>query len=135
MGIQLTSETLYMITGSVISLIFDLFPWLATWYQSIKPNNKRWVMIFVLIIVSASMIGLSCWEVTAPLLVKHINVTCTEAGIVEFVEIFFYTLIANQATFLLNPFKPNKPKNDAVKKDPYQERIEQDPDTKYKSNY
>ncbi len=103
MGALLTSTTLALMAGMVISILADLVPGWTGWYASRTPIAKRWVMIAVLGITSVVIVSLSCWEPTQLLIAKYVVVECSEAGIIQVVEVFVYALVGNQGMFLLSP--------------------------------
>jgi hypothetical protein len=100
---EISPAVLWMIVGAVFSIVADIFPGFSTWFETKSKNVKRWVMLSLLLAVSGAIFGLNCWVVTAPIIVKYVLVTCSEAGFLDLVEVFVLTIIGNQAAFLLLP--------------------------------
>ena len=95
----MTADTLTLIVGSVLSLVFGYFPGLEGWYTSLKSEVKALIMIGLLLLTSAVIFGINCLGWAGGLGVPE--VACTEAGLMEFVKIFFVALAANQSTYLI----------------------------------
>lgn len=100
---MITSPMLFMVAGMVLSLLTDLLPKWKPWYASLDGLGKRWVMIILLFITSVVIVSLNCWELTQTVIIKYVVVECSEAGIVQVVEVFLYAAVGNQSTFLLSP--------------------------------
>lgn len=99
----LTPAVLWMLLGSLLSILADIIPGFNSWFDSRTKNVKRWVMLTLLLVVSGAIFGLNCWVVSAPYIVKYVQVACTEAGFLDLVVAFVYTIVGNQAAFLLLP--------------------------------
>src|SRR4030043_1887772 len=92
----MTSETLLIILGAVLSLLFSYVPGLANWFNPLDENKKRLIMLGMLVVITASVFGLSCAGV--------INaVTCDKPGAMGLLTAFLFALMANQGTNALSP--------------------------------
>jgi hypothetical protein len=96
----MTPELLTSVAASVLSLVFAYAPGVSEAYASLRPVQKRLVMLGLLAGVAAGMFGAAClgW---APLL--GIEAACSRQGAVMYLRLFFAALAANQSTFLLAP--------------------------------
>jgi hypothetical protein len=102
------SETIYLLAGSVLSLIFSYVPGASDWFNTFDATRKRLVMLILLAVVTGAIYAGACtglWD----------TVPCTQAGIMQLAQAFFAALIANQATYLISP----EPKPDV-----YPERLD-----------
>jgi hypothetical protein len=90
------STLLAAIAGLLLSIVAEYVPA----YQQLEDRYKRLVMGLALVLVSASMYGLSCagWLV---LLLDVDLVSCDQAGVVALVKAFLAALITNQTTHSL----------------------------------
>jgi hypothetical protein len=99
----MSPEILWMICGGVVSILTDIVPGYSAWFDGLAKNYKRLFMIAVLLAISGSILALNCWDFAAPLVQKYVAVECSEAGILDFIEIFVLAVVGNQATFLIAP--------------------------------
>lgn len=96
----MTAETLSLVAGVVLSLLFSYVPKLNTWYAALDGVNKRLIMLAVLLVTSVVIYGQACigwlgmWDV---------NVTCDTAGIQELIKAFILAMIANQSAYAVTP--------------------------------
>lgn len=97
------SETIYLLAGSVLSLIFSYLPGASDWFGALDATRKRLVMLVLLAVVTGSIYGGSCVGLWA-------TVPCTQAGVMQLLSAFFAALIANQATYLVSPEPRPEPK-------------------------
>jgi len=94
-------NSLALIAGTVLSLLFSYGPGLRQKYDSLSPDYKRLVMLAALAVVTLGLYGASCAGVYDLPFVA--GVECTRAGALGLFELFVSALIANQATFLASP--------------------------------
>lgn len=92
----MTAETLSAVAGVVLSLAFSYVPGVREWFDALDATRKRLIMALSLVIVSAGVVALSCWNIT-PL------VTCNQDGVVALVSAFIAALVANQSAYLITP--------------------------------
>ena len=94
----MTELQLTLILGTALSLIFTYFPGLKVWFDGLVAEQKAQVMAVGLLIVGASVTGLSCAGLISA-------VTCTQSSIFGFVTGSLLNAILasapNQATYLL----------------------------------
>lgn len=90
------SETIYLLAGSVLSLVFSYVPGASDWFAAMDATRKRLTMLVLLVVTTGAIYGGACaglWDM----------VPCTQAGLMQLATAFFAALIANQATYLISP--------------------------------
>ena len=92
----MNAETLALIAGAVLSLLFSYIPGLSTWFETLAPDVKRLFMLGVLLVVTGALFGLSCAGLFA-------YFACTWAGAWQAVQLFILAAIANQGAYALTP--------------------------------
>jgi len=83
-----------LVAGAAISIIFEWFPWVSQWFESLAPNYKKAVMAGVLFLATAGILGAAC-------LGKTDIVACNEVGVWDAIGAYVVVLAGNQATHLL----------------------------------
>lgn len=96
----MTAETLSLLAGAVLSLLFSYVPGLNSWFDTIKPEFKRLTMAGLTFVVAAAAYGLSCAGLGEQL---KIAVVCDQAGAIALVQAWVLALVANQATYGVTP--------------------------------
>lgn len=98
----MTSEQLTAIAGALLSLAFSYVPGLRRRYEPLTETAKRLVMLVLLLLVAAGVYGLACthWGV-----LLEIGITCDKPGLRRLVWALVLAIMANQATFFINPKK------------------------------
>lgn len=91
----LTSETLVVLAGTVLSLVFEYVPGVEKWYGGLDSQQKRIVMAGVVIAVAAALLGLSC--ANSP----YVLTECTPEGSWNLLGLVVMALAANQAVHRL----------------------------------
>ena len=94
----MTSDSLILISGAVLSLLFSYFPGLNTWFAAKSSDVKRLIMAGVLLVVSAAIFGLSCAGYGSDI---GITLDCSKEGVIGLVKVFILALIANQGAYAL----------------------------------
>jgi len=94
-------NSLALIAGTVLSLLFSYVPGLRQRYDALAADHKRLVMLAALALVTLGLYGASCAGLYDLPFVA--SVECTRAGASGLFELFLSALIANQATFLASP--------------------------------
>lgn len=92
--VDFTPQLLVAIVGIVLSLLFNYFPLLNTWYADLKTEFKSLIMILLLLLSAVGVYLLTYFglvETTEPL------------SIWLAVKIFISALIVNQATYVISP--------------------------------
>jgi hypothetical protein len=92
----MTSQTLLIILGAALSLLLSYIPGLATWFQPLPDDKKRFIMLIMLVVITGAIFGLSCvgWMDA---------VTCDKPGAIGLITAFLLALMANQSTFAISP--------------------------------
>lgn len=100
---EATPESLSVLAGAGLSLLFAYVPGFASWFQKLGDENpedngtkKRLVMLAILFMTVLIVIGFSCAGILG-------GVTCDKAGIIQVIWCFILAMIANQSTFLISP--------------------------------
>lgn len=100
----MTSEQLLTVAGAVLSLLFLYIPGLREKYAGLSDEVKRLIMAGILLVVSASVYGLSCAGLLGSLMTQAAQaVTCDQNGLIELVWAFVLSIIANQSVYQLAP--------------------------------
>jgi len=94
----MTSDSLILISGAALSLLFSYFPGLNTWFAAKSSDVKRLIMAGVLLVVSAAIFGLSCAGYGSDI---GITLDCSKEGVIGLVKVFILALIANQGAYAL----------------------------------
>ena len=90
----MTSEQLAGLTGIVLQLLFEYLPGVSGWYDGLTVQVKRLTMAGLMLVVAASVYGLSCYTVWT-------SVTCDSVGIQTLISAFIAALVANQGAHLV----------------------------------
>ena len=93
-------ESLALIAGAVLSLLFSYIPGLNASFAGLGSEVKRLIMAGLLLAVAASVYGLSCAGVGASF---GIEVPCTQEGLLGLVNVFVLAVIANQGAYSITP--------------------------------
>lgn len=96
MNFNLSPETLSMIAGVVLTLLFSYVPGIAGWYQTFTAEKKSLVMLGLLVIVSIGAFSLSCAGWIAGL-------ACTTVDLQRLVGCLLLAVIANQSVYKISP--------------------------------
>ena len=92
----LTVALFTALVSGVISILTNWIPHFNTWYTNLSQDNKRYVMLATMAVVSLGIWLVSCYE-------WFVLVTCTEKGLKDLIAIFISALVTNQATYLAVP--------------------------------
>ncbi|HEY3310567.1 MAG TPA: hypothetical protein VGK00_02900 [Anaerolineales bacterium] len=93
--LALTPESLSMLLGGLLALLFDWFPGLAPWFDRLSRLKKQQLMVVLLGLVAAGIFAGSCrgWFDT--------GLTCERASLPLLVEYILTAAAVNQAVHLL----------------------------------
>ena len=91
----MTDNTVGMLAGAILALLFGYAPGLRPWYETLEPTRKALVMLALLLLAALLLYGTACYT---PF---DTGVTCDEAGLWQVVRLFLAAMIANQATYLI----------------------------------
>ena len=92
----MNAELLASFGGVVFSLLFSYFPGLSGIFDPLPANQKRLVMLAVLVATAAGVFGLACVG-------KYNLVACNVDGAWALLEYFVLAAIANQTAYRLSP--------------------------------
>jgi hypothetical protein len=96
------SDTLALIAGFVLSLLFSYIPGLNEKFAALTPTKKRLCMAALLMISAVGLFALACGSALESLW-PGLGVVCTQAGAWSLARIFILSLIANQGTYSISP--------------------------------
>ena len=96
----MSAESLALISGVVLSLLFSYIPGLNVKYAELGSEVKRLIMAGLLLVVAGSAYSLSCagWGASF-----GVEITCDLAGSLGLVRVFVWALIANQGAYSITP--------------------------------
>ncbi len=89
-----TSEAFAALAGSVLSLVFEYFPWVAGDYSKLGDGQKRLVMGALIFLGVGGAFALSCTVVI-------VAFSCTFSGILDALYVFVFAVAMNQGTYRL----------------------------------
>lgn len=101
----MTAESISLVAGTCLSLIFSYIPGARTWFIQFDPEIKRLIMLALLVGSACIVYGLSClgwvakWEIT---------MVCDRSGFFGLIEQLVLAIIANQSIYAITP-KPSQP--------------------------
>lgn len=93
-------NTLILIAGAILSLLFSYIPGLNIWYAALQADTKRLIMAGVLLVTSAAIFGLVCAGLAGDF---GLTLTCDKQTIIGLIKTFVLALIANQTTYAITP--------------------------------
>lgn len=96
MEFVLSPETLAMIAGVILSLIFSYIPGARNWFDQYAPEAKRLIMLVLLAVVAFGSYGLACAGILT-------GIACTVPGAIDVVWTLILAVIANQAAYSISP--------------------------------
>jgi hypothetical protein len=100
----MTPETLSSFAGILLSLLFSYVPGFEPWYAKLDGTYKRLVMLAALVLVTGTVFALGCANLVE-------GIACTQKGVIQFLQMLVFALIANQSTYLISPEKPSNAHN------------------------
>lgn len=96
----MSAETLSLIAGAVLTLVFSYVPGLSEKFAALDSTNKRLIMLAVLATSAAAIYGLGCVGWALPF---GFEVSCDVAGIQALIRSFILAAVANQGLYTLSP--------------------------------
>jgi hypothetical protein len=96
LNFSLNAETIGLVSGVLLSLLFSYVPGFATWYNQKSTADKQLTMLGLLFLTSAAIFGLGCAGVLG-------GVACTKDGLVDIVIAFVLSLVSNQSVHAISP--------------------------------
>ena len=92
----MSTEQISLIVGVLLSLVFSYVPGIKDEFNKLVPNQKRVVMLVLLMIVPLGAFGLSCAG-------RGDFYVCDYDGLWAVLESFILAAIANQGAYALTP--------------------------------
>ena len=92
----MTSDVLIGLSGAVVSFAFSYVPGLKAWFEKFGGDQKRLIMLGVLLVTALGVYGLSCAGQVA-------YFPCTVEGLWGLLRLFMVAAVANQSAYLLSP--------------------------------
>ena len=89
----MTENTVGMLAGALLALLFGYAPGLRPWYEALEPTRKALVMLVLLAVAAGVLYGAACYT---PLGAG--DITCDEAGLWTVVRLFLAALVADKGT-------------------------------------
>jgi hypothetical protein len=96
----MTAETLSLLAGVVLSLLFSYVPGLNVKFAALGTEVKRLIMLGLLVSTATGVYGLSCSEFGP---IFGILLVCDSTGLVELVRLIILAAITNQTAYALTP--------------------------------
>lgn len=96
----MNSDTLILIAGVVLSLLFSYIGKLNTWFAALPSDTQRLYMAGLLLVISGAIFGLACTGLAADL---GITVTCDKAGAWLLIKTFILAVMSNQTAYAISP--------------------------------
>ena len=98
----MSAESISLIAGTVLSLLFSYLPGARNWYTQFSPEVKRSIMLGLILLTGGIIYGLSClgWGVAwgiAPI--------CNQSGLLGLIEQVVIAIIANQSIYAISPLR------------------------------
>lgn len=93
----MTSESLALFAGVLLSLFLSYFPIAAGWYEKLDARMKSLVFLGLLALGSAVSFGLACAGISLSAIPKT---TCDAVGLTEVLNSFVTAMIAGAGTYV-----------------------------------
>ncbi len=110
----MTAETLSSISAVLLSLGFSYIPSANGWWENLNTNERKFVMLGLLFVVSLVIVIMACTGLAAEF---GLTVTCDKSGIVAVAKAFGWAVIVNQSTFAASPKSQAKEAMSVVRKE------------------
>lgn len=99
------------VAGALLSLLFAYVPGLKEKFGALEDDQKRLVMLGLLVITALALVGVTCGGFAEDL---GLVLTCDRSGFVAVLKAFAAATIANQTAFLISPKGKKKSSPDLV---------------------
>lgn len=86
--------------GVVLSVLFEYVPGLSEWYNKLKDNSQRLIMLGLLVLTAAVIFGLNCAGWFGG---KIPAVSCSDKGLQDLIWLLVVAVAANQGTHKILP--------------------------------
>lgn len=94
------AESLSLIAGTVLSLLFSYLPGVRAWFMPLDPQVKRLLMLGIIILSASTIFGLACFGWGAEF---GITLVCSQKGLLNLVQQVVLAIIANQGIYAISP--------------------------------
>jgi len=92
----MSADSLSLIAGSLLSLIFSYVPGLKAKFDALCTEYKRGIMLGLVLVVALLIYFLTCSPIAIDL---GIPVTCGKSGLVELARVIILVAVANQGAY------------------------------------
>jgi hypothetical protein len=98
--ITMSAESISLIAGTSLSLIFSYIPGAKDWFMQFNPQIKRLILLGLIILSSLSVFGIAClgWGLD-----WGISLSCDRSGFLGLLEQVIIAIIANQGVYAITP--------------------------------
>lgn len=96
MSFNLSPESLGIVAGAIVSILFSYIPGLSSWFASLESTSKRLIMLALMLVVTLAAVLLSCAGVVQ-------GFACNQTGFIQAVQVFVLAVMANQAAYTITP--------------------------------
>ena len=107
-GEAMPAESLSLIAGTFLSLVFSYLPGAKGWFMQFEPEVKRLIMLGLIILSAAVVFGLSCLGWGSEL---GITLPCDQTGLLGLVQQIVIATIANQSIYAISPHRTRHASN------------------------
>jgi len=107
----MSAESLSLIAGTFLSLIFSYIPGAKDWFMAFEPEVKRLIMLGLIVFSAGVIFGLSCLGWSFDL---GINLSCDQSGLLGLVQQIVIAIIANQSIYAISPHRTRQVLNHSV---------------------
>ena len=96
----MTTETLVLVAGVILSLLFSYIPGLNVKFAALGSEVKRLIMLVLVVLVGGVAFLLSCTGLGEGL---GIVIACTQGGALTLIQAIVLAAIGNQTAYMLSP--------------------------------
>jgi len=95
---ELTQESLAVVAGGVLSVIFSFVPGLNVWFAAKPENLKRILMAFYLAVLVGALFGGMCLGIF-----YITGAVCDQITAIQFIYLWMLAAVSNQSIYSLTP--------------------------------
>lgn len=95
----MTSDTLVLLAGAVVSLLFSYVPGLNSWFDALQSEYKRLIMAGLMLVIGAGAYGLTCAGLGGDFVLVG---SCDQSGAIEILRAWVLAIIANQGAYKIS---------------------------------
>ncbi len=107
----MSAESLSLIAGTFLSLVFSYIPGAKDWFMHFEPEVKRLIMLGLIILSAGVVFGLGCLGWDADL---GISLSCNRSGLLGLVQQIVIAIIANQSIYAISPHRTRLSSNQST---------------------